>query len=124
MSRVIKVINTTTKIIDATKKKTNKRKRNLLEEMFPELGEPGIPSVVVDREAEEVVVEALYLPRLRLDGQRALHLRLVVLEDHSAGAPAVAADPREVARGIVAPHRAHHAGHFLVRAEHDDACAA
>lgn len=87
---------------------------------YPVLDEPGIPLVVGGREAEEVVVEAANGTRARLDRQRALHLQLVAVRHQRPGAPAVRADPAEEAGGVVALHRPHQVGNFLVRTEDND----
>ena len=70
-------------------------------------------------EVEEVLLEAVDGFGLRLDGDGALHLRLVAVRDQRALRPAVRADPGEQAGGVHPVHGAHHAGHLLVRAEDD-----
>lgn len=82
--------------------------------MFPELGEPGVPWVVVHGEPPEVLVESHHWMRVGLNRDGAFDLVLVAVEDQGSGAPAVAADPGECAGTVVAADRSHDACYFLV----------
>lgn len=83
--------------------------------------EPGVPFILRRSERVEVVVETLYGPRPRQEGNGAFNFRLVILVNERASRPAVRSDPIEFLSYVKSPDSFHHFRDLLVRAEYNHA---